>query len=407
VVHVFTDKLYAFDAAGTTNCSGTPKTCTPLWTGTVGSGGGSSPAVANGVVYVESDKLYAFDAAGSRGCSGSPTICTPLWTGASRGFSSPAVANGVLYAGSFDHNLYAYGLLPANCKRQSGRVICTFNYNGTDGTDGSPQALTLPAGVARVTIDAWGAQGGESSHGGRGGHARGTVSVTRGETLTVRVGGQPSALTGGFNGGGNAPSGRGTSGTGGGGGASDVRRGGDALSNRIVVAGGGGGAGAFSQPKGSGAVDGGTGGGPIGGTSADPACSTTPGCGAGGTQTGGGTGGPSSYSFICGSGAVTDGANGTPGNGGDGGNDTFNCGMGPSGGIYTVGASGGGGGLFGGGGGGTQVSGSSVSDVTAFAGPGGGGSGFVTPAATTPTNEGGVNPGNGRVIISFPIPTGP
>jgi hypothetical protein len=145
----------------------------------------------------------------------------------------------------------------------------------------------------------------------------------------------------------------------------------------------------------------------MGGTSADPACSTTPGCGAGGTQTGGGTGGPSSYSFICGSHVVTDGANGTPGNGGDGGNDTFICGIGPSGGSYTVGASGGGGGLFGGGGGGAQVSGSGLSDVTVFAGPGGGGSGFVTPAATTPTNEGGVNPGNGRVIISFPIPTGP
>ena len=27
-------KLYAFSAAGTTNCSGTPKVCLPLWTGT-------------------------------------------------------------------------------------------------------------------------------------------------------------------------------------------------------------------------------------------------------------------------------------------------------------------------------------------------------------------------------------
>jgi len=45
--------LYAFSAAGATGCSGTPKTCTPLWaTGTSTSGANlSSPAVANGMVY--------------------------------------------------------------------------------------------------------------------------------------------------------------------------------------------------------------------------------------------------------------------------------------------------------------------------------------------------------------------
>ena len=50
---VATGSLYAFDAAGTTNCSGTPKTCAPLWTATTGSTT-ASPAVANGVVYVGS-----------------------------------------------------------------------------------------------------------------------------------------------------------------------------------------------------------------------------------------------------------------------------------------------------------------------------------------------------------------
>ena len=58
--------LYAFDAAGSTNCAGTPKTCTPLWVATMGSVVYSSPAVAGGVVYVGSENglLYAFDAAG-------------------------------------------------------------------------------------------------------------------------------------------------------------------------------------------------------------------------------------------------------------------------------------------------------------------------------------------------------
>src|SRR5205807_1916897 len=82
-------------AAGSTGCSGSPpnKTCTPLWTGTIGAVIESSPAVAGGMVYVGANngKLYAFDAAGSTNCSGTPKTCTPLWTGQAGGFveSSP------------------------------------------------------------------------------------------------------------------------------------------------------------------------------------------------------------------------------------------------------------------------------------------------------------------------------
>jgi outer membrane protein assembly factor BamB len=103
--------LYAFSAAGTTGCSGTPKTCSPLWAGTTGPSS-SAPAVANGVVYVGSDdhKLYAFPAAGTTGCSGTPKTCQPLWTGATTNNidSSPAVANGIVYIGSDDGKLYAF-----------------------------------------------------------------------------------------------------------------------------------------------------------------------------------------------------------------------------------------------------------------------------------------------------------
>ena len=108
------DKLYAFDAGGKTNCSGTPTTCNPLWTATTSGGIDSSPAVANGVIFVGSldHNLYAFDAAGSAGCSGTPTTCTPLWTATTgaRLLGSVAVANNVVYVGSSDYNLYAYGL---------------------------------------------------------------------------------------------------------------------------------------------------------------------------------------------------------------------------------------------------------------------------------------------------------
>ena len=113
----FDHKLYAFDATGTTGCSGTPKTCDPLWTGTTGSAlYEASPAVANGVVYVAAldGKVYAFDATGTSGCSGSPTTCTPLWTAATGDaiFSSPMVAGGVVYVGSDDTKLWAFGLPP-------------------------------------------------------------------------------------------------------------------------------------------------------------------------------------------------------------------------------------------------------------------------------------------------------
>ena len=105
-------KVYTFDAAGATGCSGRPKTCAPLWTATTGNIVGSSPAVANGVMYVGSDdgNMYAFDAAGTTGCSGSPKTCTPLWTATTgnKVGSSPAVANGVVYVGSADHKVYTF-----------------------------------------------------------------------------------------------------------------------------------------------------------------------------------------------------------------------------------------------------------------------------------------------------------
>src|SRR4051794_19454882 len=53
------------------------------WTGATAGVVYSSPAVAGGVAYVGSQdhKFYAFDAAGTTGCSGTPKTCTPLWTG--------------------------------------------------------------------------------------------------------------------------------------------------------------------------------------------------------------------------------------------------------------------------------------------------------------------------------------
>jgi outer membrane protein assembly factor BamB len=117
-------KLSAF-AAG---CGIGGAACTPIWTGAIGGGTGSSPAVADGVVYVGSDdgKLYAYAA----GCGSGGAECTPLWTGPTGGAisSSPAVANGVVYVGSGDGHLYAFAV---GCS--TGGAACTSLWAGPAG----------------------------------------------------------------------------------------------------------------------------------------------------------------------------------------------------------------------------------------------------------------------------------
>jgi outer membrane protein assembly factor BamB len=137
------DHLYAFDATGTTGCSGSPKTCAPLWSGAAGRAVSSSPAVANGVVYVGSDdgKLYVFDAAGKTNCSGTPKTCTPLWTATTgaRIFSSPVVSGGDVYVGSEDHGLYVFDAAgKTNCS--GAPKTCSPLWTGATGgaIDSSP-----------------------------------------------------------------------------------------------------------------------------------------------------------------------------------------------------------------------------------------------------------------------------
>jgi outer membrane protein assembly factor BamB len=137
VVYVGSDsrKLYAFDAAGNTNCGGAPKTCSPLWTATVGASILSSPAVSGGVVYVDaSDVLYAYDAAGHISCGGAPKTCTPLWTangngGGGSNYSSPAVAGGVVY-------------VTASPNGTINSTLLAYDAAGTTGCSGNPKTCT-------------------------------------------------------------------------------------------------------------------------------------------------------------------------------------------------------------------------------------------------------------------------
>src|SRR5579871_4823024 len=107
----------------------------------------------------------------------------------------------------------------------------TFPYTG------NKQTFKVPHSVTKITVVVRGAAGGA---GARGGRVFAIIPVTSGEKLAVFVGGQPSGITGGFNGGAGGGMNRHEFHDGfGGGGASDIREGGDRLIDRIVIAGGG------------------------------------------------------------------------------------------------------------------------------------------------------------------------
>jgi outer membrane protein assembly factor BamB len=123
----------AFDAAGSTGCSGSPVVCVPMWTTTglpASTGNTGSPAIgASGVLYIANQTLYAFDAAGSANCSGTPKVCAPLWTAATTNYptySAPAVANGTVYVGSWGSKLYAFDAAgSANCSTTATGKTCS------------------------------------------------------------------------------------------------------------------------------------------------------------------------------------------------------------------------------------------------------------------------------------------
>ena len=100
--------LYALDA----------NTGVKLWSDPRG-GGGSSPAVVDGVVYVASEfDVYALNAKSG----------AQLWSDSvlsTSGSSSPAVVNGVVYVGSGDGNLYALNA-------STGAKLWAFTTGGLD-----------------------------------------------------------------------------------------------------------------------------------------------------------------------------------------------------------------------------------------------------------------------------------
>lgn len=108
---------------------------------------------------------------------------------------------------------------------------------------GNVSTFVVPDGVEIIKIDAYGAQGGQSTRclgtAGRGGYISANVDVTPGETLYIRVAGQGqvSAWTaGGYNGGGGCLVMK-DAWASGGGGATDIRRVSSDILSALVVAG--------------------------------------------------------------------------------------------------------------------------------------------------------------------------
>ena len=154
----------AFDPAGTTDCTGSPKVCVPMWATTgppTSTGNSGSPAISNGVLYIADGTLFAFDAAGSTDCSGTPTVCAPLWTASltSSGptYAAPSVADGTVFVSSWYGGLYAFDAAGStNCSTSAGVTTCTplWRATGLGSIGGRPAVangvayVSSPAGVS-------------------------------------------------------------------------------------------------------------------------------------------------------------------------------------------------------------------------------------------------------------------
>ncbi|HBP13405.1 MAG TPA: hypothetical protein DD613_05005 [Firmicutes bacterium] len=180
-------------------------------------------------------------------------------------------------------------------------LVYNFDYNGTNGSDGSVQEFTAPVS-GKYVLEVWGAQGGIASStyiGGYGGYSTGIVSLTKGEKLYIVVGGKGTnnstleTIPGGYNGGGNGSGSANLVYSSSGGGATHIGKASgllNTLSNNIsdiiIVAGGGGGTSFQTGPY---SGNGGSGGGYIGNNGTNTQSDYV--YGSGGSQTAGGSSG--------------------------------------------------------------------------------------------------------------------
>jgi hypothetical protein len=125
-------RLLAFDATGSTGCGGTPKVCAPLWTAPLTGPSTAPPTLAAGRVFVpeltgDPNRVEAFDAAGSSSCSGAPKVCSPLATFTVSAGTEPRLAA-------------SKALLFATSSGLSGppATFDVFDLSATQGCSGTP-----------------------------------------------------------------------------------------------------------------------------------------------------------------------------------------------------------------------------------------------------------------------------
>ena len=154
-----------------------------------------------------------------------------------------------------------------------------FNYNGTDGTDGTVQVFVAPK-TGTYKLETWGASGNTpiaaNVSAGYGGYSEGEIKLKKDDVLYIVVGGQgqaaiSTAIDGGYNGGGSARDWSDGRGAGSGGGATHIATSTGILSDFesdkssiIMVSGGGGGVGNYTGKFNSITLSAGSGGGKTG-----------------------------------------------------------------------------------------------------------------------------------------------
>jgi uncharacterized protein YhjY with autotransporter beta-barrel domain len=253
---------------------------------------------------------------------------------------------------------------------QSLAATNTFSFTGSN------QTFTVPAGVTSITMEGFGAAGGDNEagdgSGGNGGYLKSTITVTPGDVLTIVVGKGGGINDEPFGDGGQGGTGArpfGNPAAGSGGGATYVENSSNETLFVIGAGGGAGGAGLMDQ-----GADGGAGGGLIGGDGFVAFGGGAP--GEGGSQDSGGAGGGSPGASLA---------------GGDGSNFLMRMDEG--------GGGGGGAGYFGGGGGDSGFMNEPGSG-------GGGGSSFVIAGSTDTTNTQGHASaiGNGSITFTYAGP---
>lgn len=276
---------------------------------------------------------------------------------------------------------------PDDIQKAQAEVV-SFVYNSAVDT-----TWTVPEGVTSIEVKAWGAGGGggagadpgEGGEGGGGAFASGTLSVTPGQILKLRVGGGGVGST-------ESASGINSAGGGGGGGYSGILNNNDAA--YLLAAGGGGGGGGDNSNAQEGG-DGGAGGSTTG--VAGSASLTAGGGGGGGTGSGGAGGSGGGNSGTAGAalagGAGADGRTTAGADGGGASGGTNGGAAGGDGNISTgfAGGGGGGAGRYGGGGGSGSASGN------AGGGGGGGGSSYAT---TTTASDTALVAGSGTAVAN-------